>query len=97
MTDVRVIEKNQAGSKDTGWERIAGFPHDQEHDRDSQRSQQRRESPVGHVWHVVFDVGITNVIEEELSAIANKPTNPSEQEFSEGRVHIEEVEPLKVV
>ena len=97
LADVRVIEEDQAGGKDAGWQGVARLPHDEEYDRDGQRTQQSRESPVSHVWHIVLDVRVTNVIEQKLPIVANKPADQGEQEFGEGRVDIEEVEPLKVV
>lgn len=97
LTNVRVIEQDEAGRKNAGWQRVARLPHDEEYNGNSQRTQQSRESPISHVWYIVLDVRVPNVVEKKLSVVANKPADQSKQEFGEGRVDIEEVEPLEVV
>ena len=43
------------------------------------------------------NIRVANVIEKELSTIANEPSSKSEEEFTKGRVHIKEVCPLEVI
>lgn len=97
LANVRVIEENETGSKDTSRKGIAGFPHNQENDGNSQGAQQGWKSSEGDIWDLVLNVRVTDVVEEKMAVKANKPTDEGEQQLRKGRVDIEEVDSLQII
>lgn len=79
LSDVRIVEEDEAGSEDAGWKGIARFGHDEEDDWNGQCTQQSRESSEGDIWHPVVNVRVANVVEEEVAIETNKPADEGEQ------------------
>ena len=91
---MRVVEQDKRGGDDACWQRVAGLPHDEEDHRDRESSEDGGQGTKGNIWYVVRDIRVSNIVEQEVPIVPNKPAHEGEEEFSEGRVDIEEVGPL---
>jgi len=71
LTNVGVIEEDEAGREDAGRERVTRLPHNEEDGRHGECSKERRQSSERHVWYLVLNVGVADVIEEEVAIITD--------------------------
>lgn len=92
-----VVKHHQTGSQHTGRQRVARLPHDEEHHGNGQGAESSRHGTEGEVGHIVFDVRVADVLEQESSIEAHEPTHEGKQQLSKRWVHIEEIGTLKVV
>jgi len=63
----------------------------------TQAGKEYPDSTKGQVRHIVFDVRVADILEQEATIKSNQPSHKSKQEFSEGRVNVEEIGALEVV
>lgn len=56
LSDVCVIEENQACGQNARWESVSGFPHDVKDNGDCKSSKECRHSTECYVWDLVVDV-----------------------------------------
>lgn len=97
LSNVSVVEEHQAGCEDASWKRVSTLPHNPEDSADCECSLQCRKRAVSHIGHLVGDVAVANVLEQELSLVSHKPACESEEEFAEWWMNVEEVGAIKVV
>lgn len=71
LANVGVVEEDETGSQNTGGQRVARLPHDHEDDRDGQGAHRGRHCAVCHVGHLVCDVRVANVLEQELAIVTD--------------------------
>lgn len=90
-------EQNQSRGNQTRGEAIPAFPHGQKHYRNGEGTHECRHSSKGHVWDLVIDIRVANVVKLEVAIISNEPAHEGEQELSEWRMDIEKVCPLQVL
>jgi len=84
-------------SSDRGRQAVAAFLHDEEHHGHGQRPQHRRHSTKCDIRNPVGDVGISDVVELEVTIVTNEPAHEGEQELAERRVDIEEVRSFQIL
>jgi hypothetical protein len=97
LANVGIVEEDEAGSQDTGRQRVARLPHDHEDNRDGQGAHRGRHCAVCNVGHLVCNVRVADVLKQEVAIVTDQPACESEQELAERRVHVEEVGSLEVV
>ena len=97
LANVGVIEKHKTGSGDAGGQGVSGLPHNEEDNRNGKRAKGGGHSTVCDIRNVVGDVGIADVLEEELALVTDEPASEGEQKLAERGVDIEEVGSLQVV
>ena len=73
-----IVEQNQAGGKYASRQGVARLPHDEENHGDCERAEQRRERSVRHVWYIVGDVRVSDIVKLEIAVVADKPSNKGE-------------------
>jgi hypothetical protein len=96
LSNMGVVEEDQAGCHNGRWQGVARLPHDQEDGGDGESSQEGRQSTEGNVGDLIGDIRVANIVEEKVPVIANEPAHEGEEELSEGRVYIEEVGSLEI-
>jgi hypothetical protein len=97
LANVGVVEEHETGRSDAGWQRVARLPHDHEDDRNGKGAERGGHGAVCDIWDLVRDVGIANVLEEEVALVSDDPASEGKEELSERRMDIEEVGSLQVV
>jgi hypothetical protein len=68
---VGVVEQQEASCCYASGQRVARFPHDEENGRDCESAQRRWHCAVRDIGDLVGDVRIANVLEQEVSFVAN--------------------------
>ena len=71
LTDMCVVEEKKTGGRDASWKRVSGFPHDQEHSWDGKGAHAGGHGSVRNIGDAVGDVGVANVLEQEVSFVSN--------------------------
>lgn len=79
LSNVCVIEENQAGCENASRKSVARFPHYVEDHWDSQSSQKSRHGTKCNIRDLVVDVRVANIFEVEMSIIAHEPTHQREK------------------
>lgn len=97
LANVSIVKHHQTSCQHTGWERISRLPHGQENNGNRQGTESGGHCAESKVRHIVVDVRVANVLEEEVTIVSDQPAHKGKQKLSEGRVHIEEVHALKVI
>lgn len=75
LTNVGIVEENQASRHNTSREAIAGLPHYQVGDGYRQGAQNGGHSTEGDIGNLVRNVGVADVLEVEVAIVANKPAH----------------------
>jgi hypothetical protein len=94
---VGIIEEDKTSGEDASGKTVARFPHDKICDRDSQSTKSSGESSVRDIGNFIRNVGVADVLEVEVTIVANEPADKGEQKLAEGRVDVEKVGSLEVV
>ena len=92
-----IVEEEETSSSDASRERVARFPHDQEDSWDCKRTEGCWHRPISDIRHLVGDIIVANVLEEEIAIISYQPASEGKQQFSEWRVNVEEVGTLEII
>lgn len=97
LADVRVVEKHEHGRAERSGQAVAALPHDLEDHGNREGTLDGRDGAEGNPRDLVLDVGVTDVLELEVTIVANEPADERDEELAEGRVDVEEVGPFKVL
>lgn len=97
LANVGIVKEDETGGKNTGGETVSGLPHDEVGNGNGQSTEDGGQSSEGHVRDLVGNVGVANVLEVEVTIVADQPAHKGEEKLSKGRVDIEEVGSLEVV
>ena len=97
--EVRVqrTEANKDSRKRRRHRRVSALLHDQVHEGDRRRAEERRQHAHTDVGDIVRNVAVANILELKAAVEPHEPARQSKEEFRKWRMHVEVVGPLQVV
>ena len=84
-------EQDDRGGEDGNNGRVTAFLHDSVDNGDSETTEDGGKSTHAHVGDMSLSVAVANVLEAEVTVIADEPACETEEEFRKWRVDVEVV------